>query len=169
MLASILQVNLRCMRCEVLRPQVIYWDHIFFGNQSRNSWLMKDLVEELMEPCWRPCLVEEPEALPGGGPGGPAWWRPCLVEDLEALPGGGCPLWGSMSPTLRWSSHSLPLLLENCYHKLPLFVTIPDYNYISLTTCWSKTCAVCSRPWLSEESWWSWPWGRQGLYNKDSW
>ena len=44
---------------------------------------MKDLVEELMEPCRRPCLVEDPEDLPGGGPGGPAWWRtrrPYLVE-----------------------------------------------------------------------------------------
>ena len=83
-----------------------------------------------------------PEALPGGGPGGPAWWRtrrPYLVEDPEALPGGVL-LWGSMSPTLRWSSHSLPLLLEYCHHKLPVFVTIPDCNYISLTTCWSKTC-----------------------------
>ena len=92
-------------------------------NQTRNPWL-KELMEE---SCWRPCLVEE------------------LVE---GLPGEGRLSWGRWSLTLKWSSHSLPLLVEYCYHKLPAFGILTDY-YICFTTCWSKSSTVCSRPGVS--------------------
>ena len=113
-------------------------------NQTRNPWL-KELMEE---PCWRSWWRSRAEGAFGGADGGAelmevSCWRPCLVE---GLPGEGRLSWGRWSLTLKWSSHSLPLLVEYCYHKLPAFVPyIPD-NYICFTTFWSKTSAVCSRP-----------------------
>ena len=115
--SSILQMNLRCRRWGVLRLQVIYcWDQLFVTRPGIHGW----------RGWWR-SRAEEPAWWR-------SWWRPCLVEELmEALPGGGCLSLGRWSPTLKWSSHSVPLTVEYCYHKLPAFVNIPD-NYVCFTT-----------------------------------